>query len=89
LFLDGCGRTDLPGGDAEAIYESITQRLATVPDDTVLYPVISTRPSEARRSATCACTTGSSRWAAPLSKHESHGAVRAWTARSVTNRSAT
>ncbi|HMG26367.1 MAG TPA: MBL fold metallo-hydrolase, partial [Acidimicrobiia bacterium] len=38
LFLEGCGRTDLPGGDAEAMYESITQRLAAVPDDTVLYP---------------------------------------------------
>jgi hydroxyacylglutathione hydrolase len=38
LFLDGCGRTDLPGGDAEAMYESITQRLAAVPDDTVLFP---------------------------------------------------
>ena len=38
LFLDGCGRTDLPGGDAEALYDSITQKLAVVPDDTVLYP---------------------------------------------------
>jgi glyoxylase-like metal-dependent hydrolase (beta-lactamase superfamily II) len=38
LFLDGCGRTDLPGGDADAMYVSLTQRLATVPDDTVLYP---------------------------------------------------
>jgi glyoxylase-like metal-dependent hydrolase (beta-lactamase superfamily II) len=38
LFLEGCGRTDLPGGDPEAMYESLTQRLATVPDDTVLYP---------------------------------------------------
>ncbi|HMF82099.1 MAG TPA: MBL fold metallo-hydrolase [Acidimicrobiia bacterium] len=38
LFLEGCGRTDLPGGDPEAMYESITQRLAAVPDDTVLYP---------------------------------------------------
>ena len=38
LFLDGCGRTDLPGGDPEAMYESLTQRLAIVPDDTVLYP---------------------------------------------------
>jgi glyoxylase-like metal-dependent hydrolase (beta-lactamase superfamily II) len=38
LFLEGCGRTDLPGGDSEAMYESITQRLASVPDDTVLYP---------------------------------------------------
>jgi glyoxylase-like metal-dependent hydrolase (beta-lactamase superfamily II) len=38
LFLEGCGRTDLPGGDPVAMYESLTQRLATVPDDTVLYP---------------------------------------------------
>ncbi len=38
LFLDGCGRTDLPGADPDAMYESLTQRLATVPDDTVLYP---------------------------------------------------
>jgi glyoxylase-like metal-dependent hydrolase (beta-lactamase superfamily II) len=38
LFLDGCGRTDLPGGDPEAMYESLHTRLARVPDDTVLYP---------------------------------------------------
>jgi glyoxylase-like metal-dependent hydrolase (beta-lactamase superfamily II) len=38
LFLDGCGRTDLPGGDPDAMYESLTQRLAIVPDDTLLYP---------------------------------------------------
>jgi glyoxylase-like metal-dependent hydrolase (beta-lactamase superfamily II) len=38
LFLDGCGRTDLPGGDPEALYESLTTKLATIPDDTVLYP---------------------------------------------------
>jgi glyoxylase-like metal-dependent hydrolase (beta-lactamase superfamily II) len=38
LFLEGCGRTDLPGGDPAALYESLTQRLAKVPDDTVLFP---------------------------------------------------
>ena len=38
LFLDGCGRTDLPGGDSDQMYESLTQRLASIPDDTVLYP---------------------------------------------------
>ena len=38
LFLDGCGRTDLPGSDPDAMYESLTQRLATVPDTAVLYP---------------------------------------------------
>jgi glyoxylase-like metal-dependent hydrolase (beta-lactamase superfamily II) len=37
LFLDGCGRTDLPGGDAGALYDSIAT-LASLPDDTVLYP---------------------------------------------------
>lgn len=38
LFLDGCGRTDLPGGDPEALYHSLHGTLAAVPDDTVLYP---------------------------------------------------
>jgi glyoxylase-like metal-dependent hydrolase (beta-lactamase superfamily II) len=38
LFLQGCGRTDLPGGDPAALYESLTQKLAKVPDDAVLYP---------------------------------------------------
>ena len=37
LFLDGCGRTDLPGSDADAMYESL-QRLARLPDDTLVYP---------------------------------------------------
>jgi glyoxylase-like metal-dependent hydrolase (beta-lactamase superfamily II) len=38
LFLQGCGRTDLPGGDPEALYESLFGTLARVSDDTVLYP---------------------------------------------------
>jgi glyoxylase-like metal-dependent hydrolase (beta-lactamase superfamily II) len=38
LFLEGCGRTDLPGGDPAALYESLTQRLSKVSDDTTLYP---------------------------------------------------
>jgi glyoxylase-like metal-dependent hydrolase (beta-lactamase superfamily II) len=38
LFLEGCGRTDLPGGDAKELYYSLTQRLAKVSDDAVLYP---------------------------------------------------
>ena len=37
LFLDGCGRTDLPGSDAEQMYESL-QRLARLPADTVVFP---------------------------------------------------
>ncbi len=38
LFLDGCGRTDLPGADPVAMYESLTQKLAQVPDDALLFP---------------------------------------------------
>ncbi|MCB1027381.1 MAG: MBL fold metallo-hydrolase, partial [Microthrixaceae bacterium] len=47
LFLEGCGRTDLPGGDPAALYESLTQRLSQVPDDTTLYPghLYSSEPS--------------------------------------------
>ncbi len=37
LFLDGCGRTDLPGSDPQAMMDSL-RRLALVPDDVVLYP---------------------------------------------------
>jgi glyoxylase-like metal-dependent hydrolase (beta-lactamase superfamily II) len=38
LFLQGCGRTDLPGSDPAAMYDSLTTRLARVPDDTLVYP---------------------------------------------------
>ncbi len=38
LFLEGCGRTDLPGGDPAAMYESLTTRLAHVPDQAILFP---------------------------------------------------
>ena len=37
LFLEGCGRTDLPGSDPELMFESL-QRLAGLPDDTIVYP---------------------------------------------------
>ena len=38
LFLEGCGRTDLPGSDPKAMYESLPQKLSKVPDDAVLFP---------------------------------------------------
>ena len=38
LFLEGCGRLDLPGGDPVAMYDSLTQKLAKVPDDAILFP---------------------------------------------------
>ena len=38
LFLEGCGRTDLPGGDPKALYHSLTHTLSKVPDDSLLFP---------------------------------------------------
>lgn len=38
LFVQGCGRVDLPGSDPEEMYRSLTERLAKLPDDVVLYP---------------------------------------------------
>ncbi len=38
LFIRGCGRTDLPGGDPEAMYNSLTQKLMKLPEDTLLLP---------------------------------------------------
>jgi len=38
LFLEGCGRTDLPGSDPEQMYDSLVNRLAKLPDNTVVYP---------------------------------------------------
>jgi hydroxyacylglutathione hydrolase len=38
LFLQGCGRVDLPGGDAEQMYRTLSERLASLPGETVLLP---------------------------------------------------
>jgi glyoxylase-like metal-dependent hydrolase (beta-lactamase superfamily II) len=38
LLVRSCGRTDLQSGDAGMLYDSITRRLFTLPDDTVVYP---------------------------------------------------
>jgi len=38
LFVAGCGRVDLPGGDSEEMYRTLTQRLSKLPDDVVLLP---------------------------------------------------
>ncbi|OBJ70952.1 MBL fold metallo-hydrolase [Mycobacterium sp. 1274756.6] len=37
LFLEGCGRTDFPGGDSDAMYRSL-QQLAALPGDPTVYP---------------------------------------------------
>ncbi|MDJ0708302.1 MAG: MBL fold metallo-hydrolase [Leptolyngbyaceae cyanobacterium MO_188.B28] len=38
LFVRGCGRTDFQSGDAGTLYDSVTQRLFILPDDTLVYP---------------------------------------------------
>lgn len=38
LFLEGCGRTDLPGSDPEEMYRTLHQRLMRISDDTVIFP---------------------------------------------------
>ncbi len=38
LLIGGCGRTDFQGGDARALYDSITGKIFTLPDETLVYP---------------------------------------------------
>lgn len=38
LFVQGCGRVDLPGGNPDEMYRTLTQRLARLPETTILYP---------------------------------------------------
>ena len=38
LLIEGCGRTDFQNGDAEALYKSVTEKLFSLPDDTLVYP---------------------------------------------------
>ena len=38
LLINGCGRTDFQSGDAEALYHSITEKMFTMADATIVYP---------------------------------------------------
>lgn len=38
LLIRGCGRTDFQSGDAGSLFDAITQRLFTLPDETLVYP---------------------------------------------------
>ncbi|MFT7128196.1 MAG: sulfur dioxygenase [Gammaproteobacteria bacterium] len=38
LLIRGCGRCDFQGGDAGKLYDSINQRIFSLPDDYALYP---------------------------------------------------
>lgn len=38
LFIDGCGRTDLPGGNTETLYDTFNNVIKKLPDSTMIYP---------------------------------------------------
>ena len=38
LFLDGCGRCDLPMGNVEVMYDTIYKKLMKLPNNTIIYP---------------------------------------------------
>jgi sulfur dioxygenase len=38
LLIRACGRTDFQQGDSATLYNSITEKLFTLPDDTIVYP---------------------------------------------------
>ncbi|MDQ6620334.1 MAG: MBL fold metallo-hydrolase [Pseudomonadota bacterium] len=38
LLIDGCGRTDFQNGNAELLFQSVHEKLFTLPDDTLVYP---------------------------------------------------
>lgn len=38
LLIRGTGRTDFQNGDAEKLYESLHEKILTLPDETIVYP---------------------------------------------------
>ena len=38
LLINGCGRADFQGGSVDVLYDSITKKLFTLPDETLIYP---------------------------------------------------
>ena len=38
LFLTGCGRVDLPGGDPEQLYDSLHNKIKKLPEETIVFP---------------------------------------------------
>jgi glyoxylase-like metal-dependent hydrolase (beta-lactamase superfamily II) len=74
LFLEGCGRTDLPGSDPLEMYRSLTERLSRVPDETVLYPGHLYSPErsapmgEVRRDNYALAPVGEERWLAMFAR---------------------
>jgi sulfur dioxygenase len=38
LFIRGCGRTDFQSGNSGQLYDAVTEKLFTLPDQTLVYP---------------------------------------------------
>ena len=38
LLINGCGRTDFQGGDAGTLFDSISNHIFSLPDETLIYP---------------------------------------------------
>jgi sulfur dioxygenase len=38
LLINGCGRTDFQSGDASTLYQSITESIFSLPNETLVYP---------------------------------------------------
>ena len=38
LFLQGCGRVDLPGGDVDEMFRTLRDRLGALPGETMVFP---------------------------------------------------
>jgi sulfur dioxygenase len=38
LLIRGCGRTDFQGGSSRTLYQSVRERVLSLPDDTLIYP---------------------------------------------------
>ncbi len=38
LLINGCGRTDFQSGSADALFDSVTKKLFSLPDDMLMWP---------------------------------------------------
>jgi sulfur dioxygenase len=38
LLIRGCGRTDFQGGSSETLFQSVREKILTLPDETLVYP---------------------------------------------------
>lgn len=67
LFLNGCGRTDLPGGDPAALHETLSRTLGALPGETLVLPGHNYSPEP---SATMARLRQTNPVLAPLGEEE-------------------